>query len=156
MNKKNISNIITVTGLIIVNYSLIMYNLTKDYKYLVFTVIGLLCDYLDGYMARKLHIESKLGNLLDKVVDKINQTLIILTMINIYKISPIYLLLYFMREIMMFILRYYKYKSTKSSFYGKLKTFIFPLSLILYHINSYYKKIFINLLTIFNFITLFF
>ena len=40
-------------------------------------VIGCLCDYLDGYFARKFKIESNFGNFLDKIVDKINQSFIL-------------------------------------------------------------------------------
>ena len=151
---KNFSNIITIMGLIIVNYSLIMYNLTKKPIYLIYLVIGCLCDYLDGYFARKFKIESNFGNFLDKIVDKINQSLMLLTIINVYNESWYYLFFFIIRELIMFLSRYLKCKSQKSSFYGKLKTFIFPISLFLYHYNFIGKKIYLNFLTIFNFITL--
>lgn len=147
-------NIITLIGLIIVNYSLFMYNLTQKSIYLVYMIIGCLCDYLDGYFARKFKSESNLGNFLDKIVDKINQSLILITIIKLHKETWIYLFFFIIRELIIFLQRYFKIKSSKSSFYGKLKTFIFPLSLILYDQNHIHKKIFLNFLTIFNFITL--
>lgn len=154
LNKKNIPNIITIVGLIIVNYSLLMYNLTQKSIYLIYLVIGCLCDYLDGYFARKFKTESNFGNFLDKIVDKINQSFILITICRKYKTSWIYFLFFIIREIIMFLLRYFKFKTHKSSFYGKFKTCIFPLSLFLYHYNVIEKKIFLNFLTIFNFITL--
>lgn len=153
--KKNFSNIITILGLIIVNYSLIMYNLTHKTIYIIYLVIGCLCDYLDGYFARKFKIESNFGNFLDKIVDKINQSFILITICHKYRISWNYFYLFIIREIIMYTLRRLKFKSPKSSFYGKLKTFIFPLSLILYHYDAIGKKIFLKLLTLFNFVTLF-
>jgi len=54
-----------------------MYNLTNKTVYLIYMVIGCLCDYLDGYFARKFKIESNFGNFLDKIVDKINQSFIL-------------------------------------------------------------------------------
>ena len=153
--KKNIPNFITILGLLIVVYSLIMYNITNNSIYLVYMVIGTLCDYLDGYFARKFKCESNLGNFLDKIVDKINQSFILITIIKKFNKSWIYYLLFVIRETAMFLFRYFKFKSPKSSFYGKLKTFIFPLSILLYHKNIIFKKIFLNFLTIFNFITLY-
>ncbi len=150
----NLPNFITLLGLIIVNYSLIMFKSTQKSIYLVYMVIGCLCDYLDGYFARKFKIESNFGNFLDKIVDKFNQSFILFLIIKLYDESWTYLILYGLREIIILISRYFNFKSSKSSFYGKLKTFIFPLSIFLYHYNHIDKKIFLNFLTIFNFITL--
>ena len=152
--KNNIPNIITILGLIIVNFSLVMYNLTKKPIYLIYLIIGCLCDYLDGYFARKFKIESNFGNFLDKIVDKINQSFILLTIINVFNESWYYLFFFIIREIIMVLSRYLKFKSPKSSFYGKFKTAIFPISIFLYHYKFIGKKIFLNFLTIFNFITL--
>jgi len=152
--RQNIPNIITIIGFIIVNYSLLMYNLTNNSLYLMFMVLGFLCDYLDGYFARKLKLSSDLGNILDKIVDKINQTLLLVTMTIKFKISKWYLILYIFREIIMFIMRKLKYKPKTSSFHGKFKTFIFPLSLIFFAKDLFFKKIFINLLSAYNLFTL--
>jgi CDP-diacylglycerol--glycerol-3-phosphate 3-phosphatidyltransferase len=150
----NLPNFITLLGLIIVNYSLIMFKSTQKSIYLVYMVIGCLCDYLDGYFARKFKIESNFGNFLDKIVDKFNQSFILFLIIKLYNESWSYLVLYALREIIILLSRCFNLKSSKSSFHGKLKTFIFPLSIILYHYNHIDKKIFLNFLTIFNFITL--
>lgn len=154
-NKKNIPNMITILGLLIVNYSIAMYNLTNKSIYIIYMVIGCLCDYLDGYFARKFKIESNFGNFLDKIVDKINQSIMLITICYKYKQKWVYFYLFIIREIIICVLRYLKIKPSKSSFYGKLKTSIFPLSLILFHSNSTIKIIFLNLLIVFNFATLF-
>jgi CDP-diacylglycerol--glycerol-3-phosphate 3-phosphatidyltransferase len=150
----NIANIITISGLIIVTLSLFFYYKTKNYIFLILALVGFTCDYFDGYIARKYNITSKLGNVLDKLTDKINQIGILLILTLMYDISPIYLFLYIIREIIMLVMRKLKMKSVSSSFYGKLKTFLFPLLLILFHFNFNIKYIYLNLLTVFNFITL--
>jgi len=150
----NIADLITLTGLIIVTFSLIMYYNTNNFFYLILALVGFTCDYFDGMIARKLNITSDLGNTLDKLVDKINQINILLLLIVKFNVSPIYLFLYILREIIMLLMRKSNMKSTSSSFYGKLKTFLFPALLILYHFNISIKKEYLKLLTLFNFSTL--
>ena len=150
----NIPNIITISGLIIVLFSLYKYNITNNYSYLILAFIGFSCDYFDGYIARKYNMSSSLGNTLDKMVDKINQIGILLLLIIKFNISPVYLFIYILREIIMYLMRKNNMKSVSSSFYGKLKTFLFPLLLVLFHYKVIMKNIYLDLLTIFNFVTL--
>jgi cardiolipin synthase len=150
----NYADLITLTGMIVVIYSLFTYYHTNNYLYIITALIGFTCDYLDGYIARKYNLSSYFGNILDKLVDKINQVGILLLLIFKFNISPIYLLLYIIRETIIFIMRKNNMKSTSSSFYGKLKTALFPLLLILFHFNVSIRIEFLQLLTIYNFITL--
>lgn len=149
-----IPNIITISGLIIVLFSLYKYYITNNYIYIIIAFIGFSCDFWDGYIARKYNMSSNIGNTLDKMVDKINQIGILLLLIIRFNISPIYLFIYILREIIMYIMRKNNMKPVSSSFYGKLKTFLFPILLILFHYNIIYRNIYLDLLTIFNFVTL--
>ena len=150
----NIPNIITLTGLIIVCYSMYMYYMTSDIYYIILGCIGFSCDYFDGVVARTYNITSDMGNTLDKMVDKINQIVLLTILMLKFNVSPIYIYLYIQREVIMFLMRKYNMKSTSSSFYGKLKTFLFPVTIILFHSKSNIKYIFLNTLTVFNYITL--
>lgn len=150
----NYADLITLTGMIIVIYSLFTYYHTNNFIYIITALIGFSCDYLDGYVARKYNISSDFGNTLDKLVDKINQVGILLLLIFKFNVSPIYLLLLIIREVIIFIMRKNNMKSTSSSLYGKLKTTLFPLLLILFHYSISIKMEFLQLLTIYNFITL--
>ena len=150
----NYADLITLTGMIVVIYSLFTYYHTNNFIYIITALVGFTCDYLDGYIARKFNLSSYFGNILDKLVDKINQIGILLLLIFKFNISPIYLLLYIIRETIIFIMRKNNMKSTSSSFYGKLKTALFPLLLLLFHYNVSIKMEFLQLLTIYNFITL--
>ncbi len=150
----NYADLITLTGMIIVIYSLFTYYHTNNIIYIISALIGFTCDYFDGYIARKLKISSDFGNILDKLVDKINQVGILLLLIIKFNVSPIYLLLYIIRETIMIIMRKNNMKSVTSSFHGKLKTALFPLLLILFHFDVSIKMEFIQILTVYNFITL--
>ena len=150
----NYADLITLTGMIVVIYSLFTYYHTNNFIYIITALVGFTCDYLDGYIARKFNLSSYFGNILDKLVDKINQIGILLLLIFKFNISPIYLLLLIIREIIIFVMRKNNMKSTSSSFHGKLKTALFPLLLILFHYNVSIRFEFIQLLTIYNFITL--
>jgi hypothetical protein len=135
---KHLANLTTITGLIIVSFSFLKYYLTKNIIYLVYACIGFLFDFLDGWLARKFNIKSKIGNILDKIVDKLNQSMLLLLLI------------------IMFYLRIKKIKSKYSSIHGKLKTSLFPLTIILYHFKNPYAFIYLNLITFYNYITLLF
>jgi cardiolipin synthase len=150
----NYADLITMTGMIIVIYSLFTYYHTNNFIYIISALVGFTCDYLDGYVARKFNLSSYFGNIIDKLVDKINQIGILLLLIFKFNVSPIYLFLYIIREIIMITMRKNNMKSTSSSFHGKLKTALFPLLLILFHFNFNIKMVFLQLLTIYNFITL--
>ncbi len=150
----NYADLITITGMIIVIYSLFSYYHTNNFIYILIALIGFSCDYFDGYIARKFNLSSKFGNIIDKFVDKINQVGILSLLIIKFDVSPIYLLLYIIREAIMLFMRKNNMKSVSSSFHGKLKTALFPLLLILFHFNFNIKIVFLQLLTIYNFITL--
>jgi len=150
----NYANIITITGMIIVVYSLFTYYHTHNIIYIGTALLGFTCDYLDGYVARKLNHTSDFGNTLDKLVDKINQLGIHILLMAMYNVSPVYIIIYLIREIIMFIARKNNMKASTSSFYGKLKTALYPVLLILYHFNIKFKEEYLQLLTVFNMMTL--
>lgn len=49
---------------------LVVLNTNSDIKY-VFIILAIASDFFDGFVARKLHQESKFGAVLDAVLDKI-------------------------------------------------------------------------------------
>lgn len=153
---KHLANFTTVIGLIVVSFSFLKYYLTRDVIYLIYACIGFLFDYLDGWLARKFNIKSKIGNFLDKIVDKINQSILLILLIKMYNVKKIYFILFLLREIIMLYLRIKKIKSKYSSFHGKFKTSLFPLTLILYHFKNPYAFIYLNLITVYNYVTLLF
>jgi CDP-diacylglycerol--glycerol-3-phosphate 3-phosphatidyltransferase len=150
----NYPDIITISGMIIVLYSLFTYYQTNSIIYIILALIGFSCDYFDGYIARKYNMTSEFGNVLDKFVDKVNQMGIHILLMAMYNVSPIYIIIYLIREIIMYMMRKNKMKPKTSSIYGKLKTSLYPILLILYHFDIYFKEEYLQLLTTFNMMTL--
>ena len=153
--RNNIPNAITLFGLFLTLYSFYNIYYTNSGIYILTAIIGFHCDFIDGRIARKLNITSKFGNKLDKIVDKINQTSLLLVCYLKYNISIWYLLLFLLREFIMYKLRKNKLKSVSSSKLAKIKTYIFPYIFILYWLEyTKIANIMLTCITIFNFYTL--
>lgn len=67
MIKKNIANIITVTR--IIGTIILFFTKTLSVPFLVAYIYSGLSDVIDGFLARKLHIESYIGRKLDSISD---------------------------------------------------------------------------------------
>lgn len=97
-----IPNAISFLRLILVPFSAYLIALEHDVFALVVVVICAISDFLDGFLARKLHQITKLGKIIDPVADRM---LIFLTLIMlVYRdFVPVWvLLLVFLREVMLF------------------------------------------------------
>ena len=105
----------------------------------VFLFISIsITDYLDGFLARKMKVETKFGEMLDPIADKILIICVLIALlinqtINGLSIIPAYLII--SREIFISGLReFYSSNSSsklKVSYLGKIKTAIQMLSLII-------------------------
>src|SRR3990167_5156451 len=84
---------LTVIRIVIVPFfivTVLYYSPGKDYLRFValsMFVLAAVLDFLDGYLARKLHQETKVGTILDPLADKI---LFISAFICLYKISVLF------------------------------------------------------------------
>jgi CDP-diacylglycerol--glycerol-3-phosphate 3-phosphatidyltransferase len=54
---------------------------------IIFSILAIATDYLDGYFARKLNQVSELGKILDPLADKIIITAVVIAMISVGKLS---------------------------------------------------------------------
>jgi phosphatidylglycerophosphate synthase len=153
--RNNIPNGITLFGLFLTLYSLYNFYYTDSGIYILLGAIGFHCDFIDGKIARKLNITSKLGNILDKTVDKINQSVLLIVFYLKYNTTILYLLLFLVRESIMYYMRINKLKSMASSKLAKIKTYIFPYIFILYWLQyTRIANILLACITLFNFYTL--
>lgn len=150
----NIPNIVTITGMGVVNYSLYMYNTNLDCLYLYLMLFGFTFDYFDGYLARRLNQTSSLGNILDKITDKVNHFALLNVIMYNYDKSYYYLYMYILREIIIFVLRLSNLKLATSTYHAKVKTVLFPFCLLFYHYNIFGKDIYFNLWFLYNFLTI--
>lgn len=82
-------------------------------------------DFLDGYFARKYHVESKLGQVLDYTADKIFMLGVLLALVAIGRLSMWWALALLSREFLVTgfrILAYEYHVNISVSWLGKLKT----------------------------------
>ena len=86
MDKFNVANKVTICRILLVPFILIFLLLeTKFFNTLaIFAfVVASLTDFLDGYLARKMNIESALGGLLDLLADKVLVTTVLIWLVYI-------------------------------------------------------------------------
>ena len=139
---KKIPNILTIGRIIIVPFFVLAFYLPGfygDLTALILFVVASFTDFLDGMLARMLGEESKLGELLDPIADKIivATALILLVMdgtIRNYEVVAAIIIL--TREILISGLREFLAKGQVNlpvSGLAKLKTFLqmFSISLLL-------------------------
>ncbi len=84
-----------------------------------------LSDYLDGYIARRTGQVTELGAILDRLSDLVMETTSLVLAVYFHVISPIFLYIYLLREIVVLSARIYCAGLgvwVQSSFVGKLKS----------------------------------
>ncbi len=139
---KNLPNILTIYRIISLPILIILIlssDLNSNFYAVILFVSIAASDFLDGYFARKMNVESNFGKMLDPIADKLFIiTVIICLMINgsIYSFSLIPGFLIIFREIFVSGLREYYSSRNKNlvinvSLLGKQKTAVQMLSLFL-------------------------
>lgn len=91
---KNIANIITILR-IILSIALLKIDMFSSLFFTVYIMCGV-SDFLDGYIARKMNMASKLGSRLDSIADicfVISMFIIMLPVINILKYIVLWILI---------------------------------------------------------------
>ena len=135
---KKIPNILTIGRIIIVPFFVLAFYLPGfygDLTALILFIVASFTDFLDGMLARIFGVESKLGELLDPIADKIivATALILLVMngtIKNYEVIPAIIIL--TREILISGLREFLAKTSVSiqvTSLSKLKTLLQMLSI---------------------------
>ena len=121
--KKYLINSLTLLRIIGIPFIFMIQN-----KYLLFIYCAILfiTDFIDGFLARKWDLTSKLGAILDLIADK---TLVIILLINyalLNKISWFFVFLVALREILSMVIRKIKLTNQNqligAKMMGKVKT----------------------------------
>lgn len=98
-------------------------------------ILSALTDFLDGKIARKFHMVSELGKILDPLADKISQGILIICLLSKYKIMKALLFLFIIKEIYMVTVGAMVLKKTKKNtgamWYGKTSTAVFYIVILL-------------------------
>jgi cardiolipin synthase len=124
-----ISNIITISRLVLLPI-IVYFILTGDrFTAFIIMLISLLSDGLDGYLARKLHQESKLGRFLDPLCDKIFLAVVLGTLLYVGAIPLWIVVVIVLRDFLILLGSYFllKIKSViePSNTLGKITGLIF-------------------------------
>ena len=132
---RNIPNQITTIRLIF-TIPLIIFLETNNIFYVWLIILfGGISDYLDGYLARKLKLKTKIGAILDPLADKI---FIIIPLIWLckYEVIPFWSLsILLIREFLISAFRKTKDDGLPALKIGKYKTFIQFISLLILFSN---------------------
>ncbi|HHS48278.1 MAG TPA: CDP-diacylglycerol--glycerol-3-phosphate 3-phosphatidyltransferase [Desulfurella acetivorans] len=95
---KSVPNVLSITRIIITIPVILLLESHHNYSALLLFLIGVLSDYLDGYLARKKQLVSNIGKLLDPLADKIFVISLFVAMIKIMGISYWLVLIIIFRE----------------------------------------------------------
>ncbi len=148
-------NILTLSRIVLIPVFVVLYYLQPTYTdtpvftWVNFWLTGVyalisITDYLDGYLARKLNMTSKLGAFLDPVADKLMVATALVLLVDFYPSDShwyisVCAMIIISREILVSALREWmgtigQRSSVNVSFIGKVKTFmqIFAILFLLY------------------------
>ncbi len=115
------------------------------YSILIFLLAGI-TDILDGYIARKYNLITKLGQAMDPLADKLMQ-LTVLVCFTIKQFIPLgVIIIYGIKELLMIfggILLYTRKNKMvlPANSYGKIATVIFYIAILAIAFNSKYGKL---------------
>jgi len=102
----NLANKITIARLALAPIIFFLIIFGKNIAAIVLIVIAFLTDIADGYIARRLKQETRLGKILDAAADKIFVFLVIFALLWIFgneKTNLVYMLMFFSKDILNFI-----------------------------------------------------
>lgn len=156
----NVPNLITLIRFLLIPIFVILFfnpqNNGLFYSMIVFAVSGI-SDMLDGYIARKYNLITKLGTVLDPLADKL-MLIAVLSCLAIKNYIPLWVIIFIMiKELTMIIGGLLLLKDNTvipSNFYGKLSTFLFYVSILILIFNKGISKIMIYISVLISFIAL--
>lgn len=133
-----IPNIISVFRLMLIPLFVITYFNKSEQDYYLWSVIIViisgLSDVVDGFIARKFHMISDLGKVLDPIADKLTQVVVILSLaINHPILFPMFIVLFAKELLTLLAAAHILSKGVKpisSKWFGKLSTVVIFLTMV--------------------------
>jgi len=104
---------------------------------IIFLLFGF-TDFLDGFLARRYSLESKIGPTLDHLADKILTSSVFIALLVVNKISCWWVIVFISRDFFIMGLREIPLEyeiDVRVSSWGKLKTLLYILSITLIIVN---------------------
>ncbi len=150
----NLPNILTLIRLLLVPLYVVIFQQEEGirlFSALIFLVASA-TDVADGYLARKLKITTKWGQLMDPLADKCMQLAVILTLFSAGQVPVWFLVILVIKELMMItggIFLYSKKTYVKANNAGKLSTvvlfLVMTLLLLLPSMNGTLKTVLLSI-----------
>ncbi len=116
----------------------------EDGKIYIFLVLALswLTDILDGFIARKYHMITELGKILDPTADKLTQVAILFALWMGHLVPAFVFIIIFVKELLLSVGAFYLKQIIKtniipSNYWGKAATGCFYLSVALLILKDY-------------------
>jgi CDP-diacylglycerol--glycerol-3-phosphate 3-phosphatidyltransferase len=122
---RTLPNVITLSRIVLLWIGVLVYFYVSPGIGIVLTILAGVTDYLDGYLARRMKLETRLGEILDQFCDLCFESFIII-LATIQGVFPPYIIyLYLFREFWVMCLRRFMAgarMNIPSSLAGKVKT----------------------------------
>jgi cardiolipin synthase len=98
-------------------------------------IISAITDWLDGRIARKFHMVSEIGKILDPIADKLTQGILLICLLMQYRMAKYVLLLFLVKESYTGIVGLKTIRDTGKNegamWYGKVSTAVFYTVMII-------------------------
>lgn len=126
---KKFVNILTFMRIIATFILPFIWRVLNPLTIIIFVILVLLTDFFDGFLARKFHVQTLFGNILDTVADKVFGIVIIL-IVSLY--YPLYYTIVVLESIIAIVnvIAALKGATTKSSFLGRAKMWVLGVSTV--------------------------
>lgn len=133
---KLITNLITTSRLVFTIVLMSLYKVIPNYLFLIFIAIVFSTDFIDGRLARKYHVETFYGSLMDTLADKVLNIALILPII---KVTYLFWILLGCEVLILLIntIGTIHGKKTRTLFLGKVKMWFVFLSIVLGYANIF-------------------
>lgn len=101
----------------------------RRYKLTILLLVSAITDFLDGKIARRFHMVSELGKILDPIADKVTQGVLMFGCLSKYKLLRGIFVLFLVKETYMSVTGIKVIKKTNQNegamWYGKVNTAVF-------------------------------
>lgn len=148
MNLLNVPNLLSISRVFLTPF--FSYFLSKNQTIISFILLSLivLTDALDGFIARLFYKETKIGKILDHVIDKFVIAWIIITLYFLRDFPLWALILIISRDFISLLIGIYILKKDKifgSNIFGKISGFLFAITTLLFLFNLKFRFFFLYL-----------
>lgn len=157
----SIPNMLSFLRILLIPFFIIAYIRAvnpKDYYFATaIIVLSGLTDFIDGFIARKFHMITDVGKVLDPIADKLTQTAILLALMFHIRFMIVVMIVFAVKEITMGIISFQLLKQGKkldgALWFGKISTAVFYTMMVIIiafpNLNIWITNLMITIILIF-------